>query len=135
MPERRRNSILLDPPPKKKVTERESTTQKNHLLVQNLGSSLPSPQSSLLSQYDAAFMHLPFPHENSLIEHFWLTPAEDFDCFAPCTSRLITTTHMTSATILIFIAFIFDVTFFSSLSPRFRLFRSLSVLRLNLYCF
>lgn len=54
------------------------------LLVQNLGSSDESPQSSLLSQYFAAEMHLLFAHVYSLIEHFWLTPASDCfgsDCF------------------------------------------------------
>lgn len=48
----------------------------NNLLVQNLGSSEASPQSSLLSQYCDAEMQLLFAHENSLIEHFWLPPEE-----------------------------------------------------------
>lgn len=79
-------------------------------------------------------MHLPFPHENSLIEHFWLPPVEDFaDCFAPWITRIVTTKHRMSATVLIFIAFIFWCHFLS-LSPRFRS-HTFSVLRLNLYCF
>lgn len=80
-------------------------------LEQNLGSSDPSPQSSLLSQNCAAEMQLLFAHEYSLIEHFWLIPAFDeyfgcIDCLILCV--VVTARHKYSITILIFLAIIFS---------------------------
>ena len=103
-----------------------------NLLVQNLGSSLPSPQSFWLSQYAAAGMHLLFAHENSLIEHFWLTPVDSFGCCDCLTLWITTAVHTRITMILIFLVFIFEYLFLSLLLVF--LLASL-VLRLNLYCF
>ena len=104
-----------------------------NLLVQNLGSSLPSPQSSRLSQYAAAEMHLLLAQENSLIEHFWLTPVDSFVCCDCLTLWIVTmAVHTRITMILIFLVFIFEYLFKSLLL----VFLPASiVLRLNLYCF
>lgn len=90
-----------------------------YIRVQNLGSSLLSPQSSLLSQNCASEMHLLFAHEYSLIEHFWLLTAVGFNCDCFALRIVVATKHKHNTTILILFAliifFAFNITWLYSL--------------------